>query len=295
MTESEKHQLLKDIEQSVKIFQTAARFTEYSKVYPYTNENLIKKYSLIIEGDYQTALTVLSSGDHLLNLVMNGTSHIDTFDSNKMTEYYVMGIKIPAILNMTYEQYMKFYKTLLRPGINEDKIFAVVKGAEEKYKYFWEEFYRIYYDQNNLRFDFENLFISEFDRSHFNKYLRSSSDYQKMQSCLKDATITFKHADVTTIPLEFKTYDLIDISNILNYYETIFKAYNYPREERKKLVAEIVSKNLIQDGVIFYDYFLGTGFYEAIRQTRAVMIENTSPFSVECTNGLALGLTKNKK
>ncbi|MBQ4584298.1 MAG: hypothetical protein IJA94_05380 [Bacilli bacterium] len=80
MESLEKAQLLKDIEKSVSVIKTSAKFSEYSKVYPYTNENLIKKYSLINEGDYQTALTVLSSGDHLLNLVMNGTSHIDTFD-----------------------------------------------------------------------------------------------------------------------------------------------------------------------------------------------------------------------
>lgn len=68
-------------------------FSEYHKSYYWTNEN-IKGYldKVDFEGK-DNALAVLASGDHIFNLVEKGISNIDTFDTNKLTEYYALGFK----------------------------------------------------------------------------------------------------------------------------------------------------------------------------------------------------------
>ena len=60
-------------------------FTKYQKVYFSTNEN-INEYIKFINQNSKDALTVLSSGDHVFNLIKEDILNIDTFDTNSLTE-----------------------------------------------------------------------------------------------------------------------------------------------------------------------------------------------------------------
>ena len=68
-------------------------FSKYSKGYLWTNENIKEYINKKYISEYNSALSVTGSGDHLFNLILNNVLNIDTFDTNTLTEYNVLGLK----------------------------------------------------------------------------------------------------------------------------------------------------------------------------------------------------------
>ena len=57
-------------------------FSKYSKGYLWTNENIKEYINKKYISEYNSALSVTGSGDHLFNLILNNVLNIDTFDTN---------------------------------------------------------------------------------------------------------------------------------------------------------------------------------------------------------------------
>ncbi len=66
-------------------------FGEYDKFYPYTNECISGYLRFVDFIKKNSALSVLSSGDHVFSLISHGINNVDTFDINRLTEYYALG------------------------------------------------------------------------------------------------------------------------------------------------------------------------------------------------------------
>ena len=92
-------------------------FTEFQKVYSWTNENISAYLELANFKNKNNALAVMASGDHAFNLATNGIRDIDTFDTNRLTEYYALGFKRAMILK--YDYYTFIIKSRL---INDDNV-----------------------------------------------------------------------------------------------------------------------------------------------------------------------------
>ena len=82
------------------------KHTKYSTLYFWTNENINAYLSLFPMEMYENALSVLSSGDHIFNLIQRGILDIDTFDSNLLTKYYALGLKKAMILKYSYKDFI---------------------------------------------------------------------------------------------------------------------------------------------------------------------------------------------
>ena len=79
-------------------------FAGFQKTYFFTNENINAYLNLVDLTDKNNALTVLASGDQLFNLINKEITEIDTFDINKLTEYYVFGIRMAMIEKYNYKE-----------------------------------------------------------------------------------------------------------------------------------------------------------------------------------------------
>ena len=71
--------------------------TSYSKVYLWTNENIDAYLNIVDISSKENALSVLASGDQTFNLITKGIMNIDTFDTNKLTEYFALGLSFNAL------------------------------------------------------------------------------------------------------------------------------------------------------------------------------------------------------
>lgn len=225
-------------------------FEEYAAFYSFSNEYINKKYSQIDFTNYHTALTVLSSGDHAFNAIYKGIDVVDTFDINRLTEYYALGFKKRAIECLTFAQFCSLYRK--RDQNQMDLEDEIIKNMDDEYKKFWEAYK---YELKCLGEEIPTVlyWTKEIMYPHgydYNAYLNDEQTYKYLQKRLEVAKITFAQADITELPSKFGSYDFIELSNILNYQHKIF-SHNV-KKNTTKLVTDIYDRNLNGFGTMLY-------------------------------------------
>lgn len=236
-----------------------------NRVYSYTNENIKSYLNNFDFNDKNSALSVLSSGDQVFNLIHNGITNIDTFDSNYLTEFYSLGIKKAMILKYDYKDFLHKYLDLLLGyySIYKESIFIekLLPYMDSRYAMFWNELVKFNYDLQSNNSD-KRLLISDIVTKRFimkdriklyNNYLFSNEDYEILKDNLLNSKINFSCLDILDISNKFNNkYDFILLSNIFDYLDSRFKfGWNYfcLKEEINKM-----NSVLNNDGVILIHY-----------------------------------------
>lgn len=80
-----------------------------SKVYPFTNENLMS-YQEHINFTDKKVLSVLGSGDTYFSFLLFGAKQIDLFDINSNAKDYFI-LKFFSFITLTYEEFINFFVT----------------------------------------------------------------------------------------------------------------------------------------------------------------------------------------
>lgn len=224
---------MKDIEKSIVnaksfIFDHKCFDKKYSRVWAGATENIKEYFELMKWEEIKKALTVCSSGDHILNLVNKGVKEIDAFDINPLTFPY-LNLRIAFIQAFDYKDYFKFFNKLSiasHSEIQEYEIFSIVKSyLKYPYNIFWEELF-----SENIKRNKHNIMepgllgkickhYIPFGTSKLrNQWMYEKSEYEKTKHNLKNCTINFKCTDVLDVPNIFsKGYDKILLSNIADY------------------------------------------------------------------------------
>lgn len=234
-------------------------FDTYQRVYPSTNENIKGYMSSLDFRQTKKVLTVLSSGDHVFNLVSMGVENIDTFDCNRMTELYALGLKQAAIKAFGYQEYMAFMNKIIYQPLSLEEVYQIIEDLlpymSLEYQKFWHEINEFNYyvqlkEHSNISL-FKILFLitSVKDMKKKNNYLISSSNYYRTKEALNNAHITFTPSDVLALPDNFSgPYDYIFLSNILDYVASI-----WTYEDLKKF-EDSLKPLLAPNGTIALDY-----------------------------------------
>ena len=208
--------------------------TSYSKVYLWTNENIDAYLNIVDISSKENALSVLASGDQTFNLITKGIMNIDTFDTNKLTEYFALGLKRALILKYSYKDFLRIINILNSGNFYHYEIINdIIKGLfpymETNHKYYWQKL--IDYDFNFRKETGYNYGLLELFSmrewpvfiKEYNTYLLNEENYNLLRSRIAKANITFKCANANKLDTKFKDkYDLILLSNILDYFMYIF-------------------------------------------------------------------------
>lgn len=237
----------------------------FNFIYPFTTENINGYISqLNIEG--KNILTVCGSGDHVLNLILNGAKKIDTFDISPLTKYYLY-LKIGAIKALKYDEYLEFFCYLDYPKTfkHNKKAFNIktywkISNHLDKYtKIFWDN---LYLEFSGLEIRKNDLLFSRDEEKHkvlkqTNNYLNPENFY-RLKNILKNKKyeINFYNSNITELPKILKNkYDLILTSNISQNIQQIYNSdENISLERYKKLIVNL-SEYLNENGKILIGYF----------------------------------------
>jgi len=236
-------------------------FTEYSKAYYWTNENIKAYLSLVDFTGKTNALTVAASGDQAFNLVTNGVMNIDTFDTNALSEFIAFGLKRAMILKYSYNEYITFMQLLKSDDLSKEQLNSIVNDLfpfmEARHQFFWrsvlnynhqaQKFYNT--NLNLLRMlTLDNKFVPQ-----YNNYLSDEEHYEHLRKKLGNANITFRCVNAKDLSTEFTNkYDFILLSNILDYiFEYWGWRWNY--DQLAKYEKEL-GNILKPDGIIFLNY-----------------------------------------
>lgn len=223
---------------------TKYEFGEYSRVYPFTNEHVRNQLGLVNLDINSKALTVLSSGDHAFNLVCNGILNVDTFDLNRLTDFYSLGLKRALITIFSYTEFLEFIDAIKyqkgymyisaeefqkKKDFIEQSILDSTYVMDNPYRDFWRGVLDYFShlektEEYGSRIEiFERLTRGRTDDLNFvnenNNYLTTEYMYNILKRNLGKANISYIPTDVFNIHkvLGNRRYDFISLSNVLDY------------------------------------------------------------------------------
>lgn len=251
-------------------------FSSCSKVYPFTNENIKEYIDIVDTENANNALTVMASGDHAINLISKGIMNIDTFDVNQLTEYYALGLKRAMFEKFSYSQFQEFILNFENEHMPLNDLSASLEDLlpfmEGKYREFWQIIIDYNYKkQKSLRHPVNllSMLLYEIDpQATNNPYFNDVDEYNKVKENIGKANITFKRANANNLHNEFnKEYDLVLLSNILDYFGTVW-GNKWSEQELLKYI-ENLKKITKDNGNIFLKYTFRQSITE-FRDSKAI-------------------------
>lgn len=191
-------------------------FHQESFIYKKTNEKLYEFFDLLLNKD--KILSVIGSGDQILNSILTNPSQIDAFDISEFPQFFLK-LKIGAVKGLSREEYLQFFFSPTKTTLDEyyDNLYAKIKpyldkDAEEFWSYLFEfnDWYDIY---DSLLFSSENVNLDYALKQ--NKYLKEKEYYQ-LRKNLEKVKINYIESDLLRLNIQ-DSYDLIYLSNIVDY------------------------------------------------------------------------------
>ena len=232
--------------------------SEFSKIYPFTTEN-IAGYIDYFDFDDKSLLTVGSSGDQILNAFYNGARDITLFDINEYAKYYVY-LKIAAILSLSYKEFKAFFfRHGLTPFVRNHHMFSPelyekIKGNLRLLDYesflFFDELFSLY-EPTKIR---ERMFDDDEDRNvvikGMNKYLKDEESYNKLQAIIRKISFRYINGNIFEEDVNGK-FDNIFLSNLCTIANL---------EQLKSLLQKLDRNNLNSGGSIQLGYLWNASF-----------------------------------
>jgi len=236
-------------------------FTEHSKTYIWTNENINAYLNLVNFEEKNIALTVAGSGDQAFNLISKGILNIDTFDTNPLAEYFAFGIKRAMILKYSYQEFLRMMQELKNPQLEirdlNDIVISLFPFMDRKHCVFWRAILDYNYRAQKFYGTDLNLFrmitLNNNYPNLFNNYLIDEEHYNEFRKRLSFANITFKCANAKDLTCEYTgQYDFILLSNILDYFYSVW-GRNWSYEKLRNYEKEL-GNILKPEGILFLKY-----------------------------------------
>lgn len=263
------------------IFDDRFPYIKHSKFHLTTNEN-IGAYLKTLSKDSKSALSILSSGDHVFNLIHKGILSIDAFDSNRLTEYYALGVKRAMIEKYDYEEFIitlqKFYSQETSLTEITEILSGLLNYMDEPYRGFWRKLIEYNYKKQKnsdhplnimLMLSTESYFLSREQIIRRNEYLKSKEDYENLRNLLGKANINFKSTDACYLEKAFNgMYDTILLSNILDYF--MYKWGQYYSYNELEHYLKALKQMLNDNGVLFINYNFFNGGNTVIKDSAIV-------------------------
>ena len=246
-----------------KIMNVFEPFSKYSKGYLWTNENIKEYINKKYISEYNSALSVTGSGDHLFNLILHNVLNIDTFDTNTLTEYNVLGLKKALIEKFKYNDFLTICELIANNMLTLEETTYLIKDLlplmDKKYRKYWQNIseynYQLQKNNDECLDLFAMLFININEKNNFirrNSYLMGKDNYDKFKENMMRANINFYCTNAINILDTFpnQKYDVILLSNILDYI-----TINWNYEQLRKFEDELlfITNN---NGKIFLAYLL---------------------------------------
>lgn len=236
-------------------------FDGVQKAYFWSNENINDYLNLSDFNGKDRALTVAASGDHIFSLITNGVTNIDTFDINRFTEYFALGLKIALIRKYDYEEFLIIMNKLINPLISLDELttilIEVLPFMEKKYCKFWRKIINYNYSaQKNINNPLNLIYllciyVKDVDQRIFGlNYLSSKENYNVLRNNLSKANINFYYANAVNLGDTFQgKYDFILLSNILDYFNKMW-GYSWKYDILREYIKNL--EKITRDGGTIY-------------------------------------------
>ena len=198
-------------------FGNTNMFHNSSVVYKVSNER-IQDYRKYLKNRNKV-LSVIGSGDQILNCILNGTKEIDAFDISVFPKYF-LELKMAAIKALTVDEYIDFfYEVTNRDEVYEDMYYRIAVYLENDICEFWDSLFNFFEWKeiyNSTMFSSEPNIAS--NAINQNKFLQSEVEYNNLRDAIDNVKITYYEGDILELSSYLReSYDLVYLSNIVYY------------------------------------------------------------------------------
>lgn len=204
-------------------------FHNYSIIYKKSNERIERYQDYLAERN--SILSVIASGDQIINCILGGTKEIDAFDISVFPKYFLF-LKLAAIEVLSSDEYIDFFYSRLTTSEKYDDYYGSISQVlTGENKEFWDSLfdYFSWFDIYNSTLFSTEIMIKE-DVLRQNLYLQKEY-FKQLKQLIKNVKINTFDGNIMSLADTFhKEYDLVYLSNILNYV---------PAHEYKKLLSKL--------------------------------------------------------
>lgn len=218
-------------------------FGIFSRAYLFTNEN-IKGYYENLNMEGKDILTVVGSGDHILNAILKGAKKIDAFDISAFAImlYY---LKEAAIKSLSYEEFTEYFLRDENPNnlACYSKIRTHLKGnALVFWDFVYENIDPAYFLDSlifRIRLNPVNMEDSINELCRLSEYLEKDK-YYELQRKIGECEVNCYCSDCKSLYQMMSMYDYMFFSNIVQYQkgEDLVKFKNAINRYFKKLKSQ---------------------------------------------------------
>ncbi|MFA5644362.1 MAG: DUF3419 family protein [Patescibacteria group bacterium] len=233
------------------------KMTSRSPIYIYATE-MVSAYYKCLDLKDKSVLSICGSGDQVINAYFFGAKKVFAFDINIRAEF-ILDLKLKALKILDYEEFLDFFGSGYGNAKFSFSNYQKIRSSLlDKTKRFFDKVYK------EFNYNGRRLVDSDYFRKRdmlsasifqVNAYLKNEKEYLKCRNIMADKKIEFVVSDINEINKKInKTFDIINISNVLNYLTANVADGDLVRI--LSLTIKSVSKKLKVNGLIFwYSYF----------------------------------------
>ena len=194
-------------------------YHDTSFIFTTTNEK-ISFYEKFFQNK-QKALSVIGSGDQILNLILSGCKNIDGFDISRFPKYF-LELKKAGILTLTRDEFISFFfdVTYKKDEIYDDMYWNMRSYLKEEDKNFWDSLLN-YYDWSEITKStlFSSQTVSLNSIIENNSYLEKQN-YERMKKLILNSKMRYYTDNIQYLVTSLKEkYDFINLSSIIYYID----------------------------------------------------------------------------
>lgn len=194
-------------------------YHDTSFIFTTTNEK-ISFYENFFQNK-QKALSVIGSGDQILNLILSGCKNIDGFDISRFPKYF-LELKKAGILTLTRDEFISFFfdVTYKKDEIYDDMYWNMRSYLKEEDKNFWDSLLN-YYDWSEITKStlFSSQTVSLNSIIENNSYLEKQN-YERMKKLILNSKMRYYTDNIQYLVTSLKEkYDFINLSSIIYYID----------------------------------------------------------------------------
>ena len=192
-------------------------------MYLHATEMVDTYYSRLgLEG--KSILTIIGSGDQVLDAIFHGAREVAGFDVN-LYSVYITKLKIAAISNLSHAEFLKYFGSGTTPASLDYGLYLKFRGGiHGVVRDFFDSLYK-YYKNNGSRMVKSSFFAQRHYTSPIGLvvgYLKSDANYQRMRKRLRAAKLDLVICNIVDLQsckgIKGQRFDIVNLSNVPNFY-----------------------------------------------------------------------------
>ena len=188
-------------------------YNECSLVFRVTNERINTKEYMDILKNKKKILSVISSGDQILNSILLGSKDIDGYDISMFPKYYLK-LKMAALEELNINDFKEFFYG--RHPLNKEMYNKVSKHLDNDSLTFWNTLISIDKHSKLANSDLFCTDVSSIKLAEDNNPYLEPSEYKKLRSKIKNINLRLFRDDVFELREKLPdSYDLVNLSSIV--------------------------------------------------------------------------------